>query len=161
MTEQIVDGVFSAEVDTESHRIVHTGTLGETSVVPFKPVKVTWKASGPVRLIAGHVMLVDRLRDLYEFKGAPDVERFLETHLWLNDLLLEAREVIRTYFGDDVEVALEVVADPEALGDEQLFVLIRTDLPRQEARARLAELDQEWWLDALPATEGKMEIALE
>jgi hypothetical protein len=29
------------------------------------------------------------------------------------------------------------------------------------ARAHLAELDQGWWLGALPAAEGTMEIALE
>jgi hypothetical protein len=58
-------------------------------------------------------------------------------------------------------MALEVVADPEALGDKQLFVLIRTEHARKVARGLLAELDQAWWLNALPAAEGKMEIALE
>ena len=99
------------------------------------------------------------LNQLYEFKGDM-VKGFLGENLSLSGPLFEAYEVIRKHFGPEVEAALEVVADPEALGDQQLFVLIRTELPRKEARAHLAELDRGWWLNALPATEGKMEIAL-
>jgi hypothetical protein len=104
--------------------------------------------------------IISVLNQLYEFKG-DTAKGFLEENLSLSGLLFEAYEVIRKHFGPEVEMALEVVTDPEALGDKQLFVLIRTELPRKEARAHLAELDQAWWLNALPATEGKMELALE
>lgn len=100
------------------------------------------------------------LNQLYEFKNG-SVRDFLAENPFLGSLLFKAREVIRNYFGPEVAAALEVVADPEALGDRQLFVLIRTDLSRKEARALLAELDRGWWLDALPASKGKMEIALD
>jgi hypothetical protein len=100
------------------------------------------------------------LNQLYEFKD-DSVKGFLEENLSLGSLLLEAHAVIRKHFGPEVKMVLEVVTDPEAVGDQQLFVLIRTELSRKEARAHLAELDRGWWLNALPATEGKMEIALE
>lgn len=100
------------------------------------------------------------LNPLYEFRGDA-VRDFLAENSFLGSLLFEAHTVIRKHFGPKVEMALEVMADPEALGDRQLFVLVRTDLPRKEARARLAELDRGWWLDALPASKGKMEIALD
>ena len=103
---------------------------------------------------------ISELNRLYEFKDDL-VESFLKENPSLGSLLFEAHKIIQEYFDPEVAMALEVVADPEALGDRQLFVLIRTELARQEARAHLAELDQGWWLDALPATEGKMEIALE
>ena len=89
------------------------------------------------------------------------MQGFLEENPSLADLLFQAHKLIQEHFGSEVEAALEMVADPEALGDRQLFVLIRTELPRKEARERLAELDRGWWLNALPASEGKMEIALE
>ena len=104
--------------------------------------------------------IISALNHLYEFKSDL-VKVFLEENLALSGLLLEAYGVIREHFGPEVEMALEVVTDPEALGDQQLFVLIRTELPRREARAHHAELDRGWWLNALPATEGKMEIALD
>jgi hypothetical protein len=67
MTEQIVDGVVSAEVDAESRRIVHKGTLGaETAAVPSKPVNVKWRKRGQVRLISeDHKTLAERLDDAY------------------------------------------------------------------------------------------------
>ncbi len=102
---------------------------------------------------------IGELKRLYGFRD-DQVEAFLEENPSLVNLLLETHEIIREHFGSEVEAALEVLADPEALGDRQLFVLIRTKLPRKEARTRLAELDRGWWLNALPAADGKMEIAL-
>jgi hypothetical protein len=169
MTEEIVEGVVSAEVDTVSRRIVPKGTLGaETSAVPPEPVNLAWKKRGQGYLIGKQPSwaaptdgFISELNTLYEFKDGPVVESFLEENPSLGDLLFDAHEIIREHFGPETRMVLEVVADPEALGDKQLFVLIRTDLPRKDARARLAELDQAWWLYALPAAEGKMEIALE
>lgn len=167
MTEQVV-GVVNAEVDTESQSIVPKGNLGaETSVEPSEPVSVIWKATGQGRLIGERPKTVvpadgriSELRELYEFKDGL-VESFLEENSSLADLLYEAYKIIPGHFGSEVKMSLEVVADPEAPRDKQLFVLIRTELPRKVARGRLAELDQSWWLNALPRAEGKMEVALE
>jgi hypothetical protein len=103
---------------------------------------------------------ISALNELYEFRGDL-VDGFLRENPSLSSLLFGAHGAVRKYFDSGVKTALEVVADPEALGDRQLLVLIRTKLPRKEARARLAELDRGWWLDALPAADGKMEITLE
>ena len=67
MTEQAVEGVVSAEVDTESRRIVRKGTLGaETATVPSRPANVKWRKRGQVRLIAeDHKSLGERLDDAY------------------------------------------------------------------------------------------------
>ncbi len=110
---------------------------------------------------AQKAVLTSALNGLYAFRGGSIVEGFLAENPALSDLLFEAHREVSGHFGPGVEMALEVVADPEALGDRQLFVLVRTELPRREARTRLAELDRDWWLDALPAAGGKMEIALE
>lgn len=109
---------------------------------------------------------ISELNRLYEFRGGLVLEDFLRESLQenpgLGGLLLDAYEVIRRreHFGRGTRLALEVVADPEAQGDRQLFVLIRTKLPPKVARAILTEIDQNWWLDALPEAAGKMEIAL-
>jgi hypothetical protein len=103
---------------------------------------------------------ISALNQLYEFKD-DSVRSFLAENPSLGGLLFETHKEISDYFGPKVKMALEVVADPEALEDRQLFVLIQTDLPRKEARALLGDFDRQWWLNALPASEGKMEIALE
>ena len=104
---------------------------------------------------------ISRLRKLYEFRGGLIVERFLRENSFLNMLLLEAYEEIRKHFHGGTRTALEVVADPEAQEDQQLFVVIRTSFSPKVARALLSELDHDWWLDALPEAEGRMEISLE
>lgn len=104
---------------------------------------------------------ISRLRKLYEFRGGLAVERFLRDNPSLNGLLLEAYEEIREHFDVGTRAALEIVADPEAQEDRQLFVVIRTKFPPKVARALLAELDRDWWLGALPRTQGKMELVTE
>jgi hypothetical protein len=103
---------------------------------------------------------IGELNQLYEFKDG-QVEGFIEENPSLADLLFEAYKIIPGHFGPETGMALEMVADPEALGDKQLFLLIRTELPRKVALERLSELDRAWWLDMVPEAEGRMEIALE
>lgn len=104
---------------------------------------------------------ISRLRRLYEFRGGLALELFLRNNDFLIPLLLDAHEEIREHFDSGARAALEIVEDPEARGDQQLFVIVRTKFPPKVARALLAQLDQDWWLDALPAARGKMEIATE
>lgn len=104
---------------------------------------------------------ISGLRKLYEFRGELDVERFLRDNPSLNRVLLEAHEEIREHFDVGTRTALEVVTDPEVQEDQQLFVVIRTKFPPKVARALLAELDRDWWLGALPRTQGKMELIIE
>ncbi len=67
MTEQIVEGVISAEVDAEHRRIVPKGKLGaETSAVPSEPINVSWQLHGQGHLVGeGRKTLAERLDDAY------------------------------------------------------------------------------------------------
>jgi hypothetical protein len=67
MTEQIVEGLSRAEVDTKSHKLVRKGTLGaETAAIPSEPVNVLWQLHGQARFV-GEVRktLAERLEDAY------------------------------------------------------------------------------------------------
>lgn len=104
---------------------------------------------------------ISELNRRYEFRGGLVLEDFLRGNSYLGRPLLEASEVIRSHFGFGTRLALEVVADPEAPGDQQVFVVIRTRFRPKIARALLSDLDRRWWRDALSATQGKMELAVE
>jgi hypothetical protein len=67
VTEQFVEGVVSAEVDTESRRLVRKGTLGaETAAVPSEPVNVSWRLRGRGHLVGEDPKtLAKRLEDAY------------------------------------------------------------------------------------------------
>ena len=68
MTEQVVEGVNSAEVDAEHHRIVPKGKLGaETAANPSEPINVLWQVHGQGHLIGeGRKTLAERVSEAYK-----------------------------------------------------------------------------------------------
>lgn len=104
---------------------------------------------------------IESLADLYSFDDGASVGRFLRENSFLLTLLMEARKKIQEYFGPNVEVELELFTDPEADDVQQLFALIHTSLPLEEEANFLENLYDEWWLDALPAAQGKLVVSAE
>ncbi|MBV9691689.1 MAG: hypothetical protein JO202_18485 [Ktedonobacteraceae bacterium] len=101
-----------------------------------------------------------RLESVYSFSNKEKVLGFLETKQFLILLLLEARFHIAKLFPGS-EVFLEIDTDPETTTDEQLVAFIATSLPSNEAFARLKQLDEDWWLNALDRAQGKLCITVE
>src|SRR5205807_7998637 len=97
----------------------------------------------------------------YSFRDRHAVLSFLRDNLFLQDLLAEASQKIRDYFGSDAKLTLEMFRDPEDPVAAELLVRIRTSLMPSVARPRLHSLDDEWWLDASLRSHCKMNIVLE
>ena len=104
---------------------------------------------------------VQRLEQLYVFRKRIEVLQFLKMNRFLAPLLLEAYTKIGRHFGQYPRVFLEVIADPEANNNSQLFAFIGTSLSPDEALEMLDRLDEEWWLDTLDEAQGKLCIDLE
>lgn len=104
---------------------------------------------------------VEELTALYTFRDRETVVGFVTTHPHLVPLLVEARPEIARYFGPETPVVLEVIPDREAEGYSDLFALIQTALPGTEAAARLDQLDEAWWLDALERADCNLTIDIE
>jgi hypothetical protein len=81
MTEQVVEGVVSAEMDKETHRLVPRGMLGaETAAVPAEPVNVLWKARGQGHLIGQRPKsLTERFNEAYDEEARREDEEFFRT----------------------------------------------------------------------------------
>ena len=118
--------------------------------VSYKKPTATEAGSAPVAA----------LQQAFAFRG--DVRSMTDGNPQLVPLLLEARENVERVFGSDAPVVLAVVENPEAADSlPELFVYIQTPLPVAAAREKLEQLDEEWWLDALPRAGGRLNIALE
>ena len=65
--------------------------------------------------------------DGYMLSKSSAVGNFLQAHQELTSLLNEAYQELRKYFSSE-DLKLELVADPEIAGDQQLFVYIFTSL---------------------------------
>lgn len=121
--------------------------------------KKSWQGTGTSTV---HIAQADTelLELLYMFRGRADVLRFLGRCPFLVPLLLEAYIQIGGYFPLS-PVFLEVVTDPEGAGENQLVMSIAGDFSSDEALAQLDEFDEDWWLDALGRTQGKLCIDVE
>lgn len=101
------------------------------------------------------------LRTLFDFRDTSAVSSFLRSNPFIESVLIDAYGSIAERFGSDPPLALEVFSDPDEPGADQLFLLIQTGLPVDDALQRLDRLYEGWWLDILPGMQHKMAIALE
>lgn len=90
-----------------------------------------------------------------------EVVSFLTRHAQVVAVLGEIRQKIDDYFGPHTRVELEVVREPDEPNDDELFAVIVTQLPVQEARARLRQLDFDWWLDAAARADFRMNLQVD
>lgn len=104
---------------------------------------------------------IKQLAKDYQFNDGASVESFLSRHASLLSLLREAHHQIKSVFGFDTDIALEVFTDPDSDDGSQLFALILTALPVNEALAQLERLDQNWWFDAAPRAAGLLNLDVE
>jgi hypothetical protein len=102
--------------------------------------------------------VIEQLAKDYQFKDYTEVRAFLDSNDFLVPLLKEAHHKIKSQFGYDTEIALEVFTDPESDDDQKLFALIFTALSANDAIGHLEKLDQEWWLDASTRAKGRLNI---
>jgi len=102
-----------------------------------------------------------QLEEVYSLRDAAAVSGFLHAHPQIVEILLEAEAHLQKHFGPDSQIELAVVSDPEVEGEEQLFAYILTSLPVDEALARLDRFDEEWFLDQLDRTLGRLNFNLE
>lgn len=132
------------------------------SVALSEPLEkeLIWRESG-ASIVRFRDREVQMLEELYVFRRRMEVLRFLDVHPFLVPLLLEAYAKIGRYFEPYHEVFLEVISDPEATNDRQLFAFIGTRLSPDQALDSLERFDEEWWLDVLDQAQGKLCIDVE
>jgi hypothetical protein len=125
----------------------------------LEPIQI-WQQAGTSTVYIPRIE-IRLLERLYIFREPKEVSRFLEDNPFLILLLLEAYGQIERYFGPYPQVFLEVVTDPEAPDDRELFALIYTGLTPDEALDGLDRFDRNWWLDASQTAQGKLCIDVE
>lgn len=92
---------------------------------------------------------------IFQFKNYSEVKGFLKKNGYLANVLLPALAKVRAYFGENTQVALDVVTDIED-GERLLFAFVRTPFPVSEALARRDRFDEEWWWEASTQARGQL-----
>jgi hypothetical protein len=103
-----------------------------------------------------------KLEDIYEIPTIRrgEIEGFLEKHKYLFPILVEAKEKILPIFGENVRLCLELHRDPEE-GWDELFIIIKSEYSTEEAIRLENRLAEEWFLDRMKDTKGKLNIVEE
>ena len=89
------------------------------------------------------------------------VAQFIQENAFLAELLVEIRAKVSEVFGAATQVRLDLLDDPEFLGQPKLYAVILTPLAAEVALALQARLDDDWWLDNLERAQGKLNLCLE
>jgi len=102
-----------------------------------------------------------RLQRLYHLRNATAIDAFLDLHPVLVDVLVQAYPHLERHFVVSAPIPLELVQDAEAADRATLFVYIPTTLLAAEARVRLYEFDDEWFLDQIERVGSLLNFNLE
>lgn len=106
---------------------------------------------------------VSSLARTFVFRDEEAVCRHLDKYPFLVPLLWEVDCKVRQCFDVDSPLILEVVKDFESGSeeDDELFAMIPTTLPPEEALQRRTHLFEEWWADASRRGRHMMNIGFE
>lgn len=111
-----------------------------------------------------HAEMLEKINFLareYEIRNPSEVAKFLSGNLFLLDLLKIIPGKLRKFFGKNVKLAVELFAEPEMPSLKEIFVLVLTKKDAKEARAKMDEFDQIWWLENLDKANFKLNVSLE
>ena len=99
------------------------------------------------------------LEKLYVFKNPKEIYGFVLSNDFLLDILFDAPDQISRIFGK-VTLVLELHRDPEE-GWDELFIVIKSPYGVEEAIRLEDKLAEEWFLDRMHDTQGKLNITEE
>jgi len=116
------------------------------STISREPVFRSEPSSAALCVVSeGELALIDLFFDSADLV---DTRRYVQGHPWVFELLIESVAHVSRVFGPQSRVTLELVSDPSAPADEELFALIPCSLGGQVGRELLRNLDTSWWLNA-------------
>ena len=103
--------------------------------------------------------LIRELDNIYIFDNLKEVNKFLLTNDYLIEILYEAPYYIYRIFGE-IPIHLELHHDPEE-GWDELFIIIKSTYTAEEVIKLENKLAEEWFLDRMKDTKGKLNITEE
>ena len=137
---------------------ITTSQLNELQLAWIEELSAT--AVEPVKYVVPDGVLAG-LQQIYRFEQPLGVAEFLKAHPFLVNILLEAYPKVTAVFGEGVMATLRLLDEPDFPCESELFGVIQTDLPPEEALRRLNALDEEWWLEASPRARSRLNFTVE
>ncbi len=143
-------------INSENQNLLKTNCLAHTLVQTEKKYTDDWYIQFPKTYQEKNWLTEDakpsdkfsKISKFYTIENILDVNRFLENHANLMDVILEAYPQIRKYFPTE-KLRLKLYIDPESSEWEYLIISICVSSESvDEALNQLEEFDENWWIDA-------------
>ncbi|MFN9558472.1 MAG: hypothetical protein ACK55G_06965 [Dolichospermum sp.] len=143
-------------INSENQNLLKTNFLAHTLVQTKKNYTDDWSIQFPKTYQEKNWLTEDakpsdkfsKISKFYTIENILDVNRFLENHANLIDVILEAYPQIRKYFPTE-KLRLKLYIDPESSEWEYLIISICVSSESvDEALNQLEEFDENWWIDA-------------
>jgi hypothetical protein len=111
---------------------------------------------------AQYFNVLKTLQENYVFRNDQiEILKFLKRYPSLASVLVEAHRNLMKYFPNNPQVFLSIGINPEDLSIGQLVASVASGLDVDVALDALSTFDEEWWIDSLKWTQGKLCITLE
>jgi hypothetical protein len=104
---------------------------------------------------------LDVINELFDVEDELAVRGYLGDHPFLVPLLIEAHQRIPGYFPKQSRVRLQLLPDRDDGDRAELFAIIQTDLPEDQALLLLDRFDEGWWLETAVQGRGRLTIDVE
>lgn len=143
-------------INSENQNLLKTNFLAHTLVKTEKKYTDDWYIQFPKTYQEKNWLTEDTkpsdkfgiVSKFYTIENILDVNRFLQNHANLIDVILEAYPQIRKYFPIE-KLRLKLFFDPESPQWEKLVLSIFANPESvDEALNKLEEFDENWWIDA-------------
>jgi hypothetical protein len=109
----------------------------------------------------GTVESLNHVFDLYSLRDRSQVSGYLEAHREVIPVLVEAYGRIQSRFGSGTPVVLRVISEPGNRQSSELFALISTSFPVDQALEAMRRFDEEWWLNVPEQQTGALNFDVE
>lgn len=118
-----------------------------------------WSGGGSSATQDASLERLELIEDLITVDDVVRIEAFLRQHPALLDLLLELRSRAGEVFGEELQVSLQLLEEPDNENEElELFALVRSAAPLEERLRHLRRLDESWWRDAASRAAGLLNV---
>lgn len=95
------------------------------------------------------------------YRNAPQVREFLAVHSEINTFLEVSWPVLVKYFGQEVEVVLQVLHYPDEQAEPELVGWIRIDADVETGMQQFDAFEEEWFLDHAHELNSRFNFNLE
>lgn len=154
LVRDIIDGV-QGEFHKPTVAITKVLSAWAESIPPSTDIKGVGRVEGG---IDGEVL--SQIRKLYKFGcNSESIMRFILINN-MADFLVEASEIIRRKFGNEVDVELSIEGTDIA-EEPFLYARVYTNLSVDEALKKVDEIDSEWLIDNLDRVQGRFNFDVE